>query len=137
MHEADDRSCEKIASCQIAYQSKKNKQFMIELAKERDFFHAFRKSDNIDSLAEIGEKSEYIRSKFIGRDLNEERELKEILKERYSKYADILINKADDVKNTPILKVQAFVEIIRNVEPSRNPDNSNAEQLPAVDRKTP
>jgi hypothetical protein len=42
------------------------------------------------------EESEYIRNQFIGRDLN--KELKEVLKERYSKYADILINKADGVR---------------------------------------
>lgn len=42
------------------------------------------------------EESEYIRNQFIGRDLN--KELKEVLKERYSKYADILINNADGVR---------------------------------------
>lgn len=68
----------------------KNKQFMIGLAKERDFFHPFRKSNNIDVLVKIWEKNEYVRNKFISRDLNEEKELKKILKERYSKYAGTL-----------------------------------------------
>ncbi|QLG97095.1 hypothetical protein HGO53_07185 [Wolbachia endosymbiont of Diaphorina citri] len=48
-----------------------------------------------------------------------------------------MIDLSDVRKNTLILKVQVFVEIIRNVEPSRNLDNSNAEQLQAIDRKIP
>uniref|UniRef100_A0A3B0J0G8 Uncharacterized protein n=1 Tax=Wolbachia endosymbiont of Aleurodicus floccissimus TaxID=2152762 RepID=A0A3B0J0G8_9RICK len=169
---------------------------MSKLKKENSVLYTFLRESNINVLVKMWEESEYIRNKFIGRDLN--KELKEILKERYSKYADILINKADDIrrkiflhnnkllldplsehyqysfkdmtftdirnffdvhkedfrkksqislidlidlsdvrKNTPILKVQAFVEIIRNVKPSRNLDNSNAEQLQAIDRKIP
>lgn len=48
-----------------------------------------------------------------------------------------LIDLSDVRENTLILKVQAFAEIIRNAEPSRNLNNSNAEQLQAVDRKIP
>ncbi|MBR9983421.1 MULTISPECIES: hypothetical protein [unclassified Wolbachia] len=175
--------------------SKFNKE-VSKLKKENSVLYTFLRESNINVLVKMWEESEYIRNKFIGRDLN--KELKEILKERYSKYADILINKADDIrrkiflhnnkllldplsehyqysfkdmtftdirnffdvhkedfrkksqislidlidlsdvrKNTPILKVQAFVEIIRNVKPSRNLDNSNAEQLQAIDRKIP
>lgn len=174
--------------------SKFNKE-VSKLKKENSVLYTFLRESNINVLVKMWEESEYIRNKFIGRDLN--KELKEILKERYSKYADILINKADDIrrkiflhnnkllldplsehyqhsfkdmtftdirnffdvhkedfrkksqislidlidlsdvrKNTPILKVQAFVEIIRNVKPSRNLDNSNAEQLQAIDRKS-
>ncbi|WP_343289517.1 hypothetical protein [Wolbachia endosymbiont of Encarsia formosa] len=175
--------------------SKFNKE-VSKLKKENSVLYTFLRESNINVIVKMWEESEYIRNKFIGRDLN--KEFKEILKERYSKYADILINKADDIgrkiflhnnkllldplsehyqysfkdmtftdirnffdvhkedfrkksqislidlidisdvrKNTPILKVQAFVEMIRNVKPSRNLDNSNAEQLQAIDRKIP
>ncbi|WP_419214303.1 hypothetical protein [Wolbachia endosymbiont of Rhagoletis cingulata] len=65
----------------------------------------------------------------------------DVHKEDFRKKSQIslidLIDLSDVRKNTPILKVQAFVEIIRNVKPSRNLDNSNAEQLQAIDRKIP
>ncbi|MGL9726344.1 MAG: hypothetical protein ACR5KV_07210 [Wolbachia sp.] len=48
-----------------------------------------------------------------------------------------LIGLSDVRKNTPILKVQALAEIIRKAEPNRSLDNSNDEQLQAVDRRTP
>ncbi|WP_157072275.1 hypothetical protein [Wolbachia endosymbiont of Laodelphax striatellus] len=58
--------------------------------------YTFLKESNINVLVKMWEESEYIRNQFIGRDLN--KELKEVLKERYSKYADILINNADGVR---------------------------------------
>lgn len=75
--------------------SKFNKE-VSKLKKENSVLYTFLRESNINVLVKMWEESEYIRNKFIGRDLN--KELKEILKERYSKYADILINKADDIR---------------------------------------
>lgn len=75
--------------------SKFNKE-VLKLKKENSVLYTFLRESNINVLVKMWEESEYIRNKFIGRDLN--KELKEILKERYSKYADILINKADDIR---------------------------------------
>ncbi|QJT94335.1 hypothetical protein HGO53_03315 [Wolbachia endosymbiont of Diaphorina citri] len=69
---------------------------MSKLKKENSVLYTFLKESNINVLVKMWEESEYIRNQFIGRDLN--KELKEVLKERYSKYADILINKADGVR---------------------------------------
>ncbi|OAB82075.1 hypothetical protein WSTR_02600 [Wolbachia endosymbiont of Laodelphax striatellus] len=69
---------------------------MSKLKKENSVLYTFLKESNINVLVKMWEESEYIRNQFIGRDLN--KELKEVLKERYSKYADILINNADGVR---------------------------------------
>lgn len=85
--------------------------------------------------------SEHYQYSFKDMTFTDIRNFFDVHKEDFRKKSQIslidLIDLSDVRKNTPILKVQAFVEIIRNVKPSRNLDNSNAEQLQAIDRKIP